>query len=53
MGSDQGQALVLQQACDVTSEEQKFTCNGTRISPVKDSGLCVTGSGNNSFSYVK
>ncbi|CAH3136107.1 unnamed protein product [Pocillopora meandrina] len=52
MGSDQGQALVLQQACDVTSEEQKFTCNGTKITPVKDSGLCVTGSAGKTGSGV-
>ena len=47
MGTAQGQALVQQQACDVTSEEQKFTCDGNKITPVKDSGVCVTASGKN------
>ena len=48
MGRDQGLDLLQQQACDVSSEEQRFTCKeSNKIAPVKDSGLCVTGSGNN------
>lgn len=52
MGTAQGQALVQQQACDVTSEEQKFTCDGNKITPVKDSGVCVTASGGKTGSGV-
>jgi len=46
MGRDQGLDLLKQQACDVKSEEQRFTCKKNKIMPVKDSGLCVTASGN-------
>lgn len=46
MGRDQGLDMLQQQACDVKSEEQRFTCNKNKITPVKDSGLCVTASGN-------
>ena len=46
MGRDQGLDLLKQEACDVKSEEQRFTCKKNKIMPVKDSGLCVTTSGN-------
>ena len=46
MGREQGEDLLTQDVCDVASEEQKFTCKGKRITPVKNSGLCVTASGN-------
>ena len=46
MSRDQGLDLLTQQACDVKSEEQRFTCKKNKIVPVKDSGLCVTASGN-------
>ena len=46
MGREQGLNVLQQQICDVESEEQKFTCKGNQITPVKDSGLCVTASGN-------
>ncbi|XP_074608868.1 uncharacterized protein LOC141863292 [Acropora palmata] len=44
MGREQGLNVLQQQICDVESDEQKFTCKGNQITPVKDSGLCVTAS---------
>ena len=49
MGRDQGLNVLQQQICDVESDEQKFICEGNQITPVKDSGLCVTASGNTIF----
>ena len=46
MGRDQGLDLLKQQACDVRSEDQRFTCEKNKKMPVKDSGLCITASGN-------
>ena len=46
MGREQGLDLLQQEICDVKSEEQRFTCKGEKVTPVKDSGLCVTASGN-------
>ena len=46
MGREQGLDLLKQEICDVKSEEQRFTCKGNKVTPVKDSGLCVTASGN-------
>ena len=46
MGRAQGMDLLTQEVCDVKSEEQRFTCKGNSVTPVKDSGLCVTASGN-------
>ena len=45
MGREQDQDLLTQEVCDVTSEEQKFTCEGDKIAPVKNTGLYVTASG--------
>ena len=45
MGREQDQDLLTQEVCDVTSEEQKFSCQGDKITPVKNTGLCVTASG--------
>ena len=45
MGREQNQDLLTQEVCDVTSEEQKFTCQGDKIAPVKNTGLYVTASG--------
>ena len=45
MGREQDQDLLTQEVCDVTSEEQKFTCQGDKIAPVKNTGLYVTASG--------
>ena len=46
MGREQGLDLLKQEICDVKSEEQRFTCKGEKVTPVKNSGLCVTASGN-------
>jgi len=53
MGRDQGLDLLKQEVCDAKSDEQRFTCKGNTMTPVKDSGLCVTASGNYQVTYER